>query len=112
MEEENIINWPETLTLCNNSEALAKELLSMLAIDLPRQKMILIDTNTKTDLRLMRDILHQILGSCSYLSLPTIKQKALDLQNAIHTNEEQIDPEFKALIKAIDEVIMQASNHR
>ena len=101
-----IINWEETLTLCNRNEALAKELLLMLKTDLPRQKQILLDAFERNDTQMMRDIVHQILGSCSYISLPHIKESAEAMHKAIHDKKATVPAAKDTLINAMNEVIM------
>ena len=101
-----ILNWDETIKLCNNNEELAKELIHMLKNDLPQQKQILLTASEKNDLRMVRDIIHQILGSCSYISLPELKEKAQSLHDALHLNETDFKEKQKALIHAINAVII------
>ncbi len=101
-----IINWDETLALCNNNETLAKELLLMLKTDLPRQKQILLDAFERHDTQMMRDIVHQILGSCSYISLPDIKEAAETMHTAIHTKKIDLSIAKDTLINAINAVII------
>lgn len=101
-----IINWDETLSLCNNNETLAKELLFMLKTDLPRQKQILLDAFERSDTQMMRDIVHQILGTCSYISLPDIKQAAETMHTAIHSKEIEIAIAKDNLINAMNAVII------
>lgn len=104
--KKNIIDWDETLVLCNKSESLAKELLLMLKTDLPRQKHILIDAFERNDTQMMRDIVHQILGSCSYISLPNIKEAAEEMHTAIHSKKIGIPAAKNTLIDAMNAVIM------
>jgi HPt (histidine-containing phosphotransfer) domain-containing protein len=99
----------ETLKLCNNNETLAHELIAMLKNDLPRQKIILVDAYQRQDMRLLRDIVHQILGSCSYISLPQIEKAAQVFQFAVHSNEPGLETLKTNLIKAMDAVIMMHS---
>ncbi len=101
-----IINWEETLALCNNNETLAKELLFMLKTDLPRQKQILLDAFLRNDTQMMRDIVHQILGSCSYISLPNIKEAAETMHTAIHSKKIEVVVAKDALIDAMNAVII------
>ena len=101
-----IINWDETLSLCNNNEMLAKELLLMLKTDLPRQKQILFDAFERNDTQMMRDIVHQILGSCSYISLPDIKEAAETMHTAIHSKKINRATATDQLINAMNAVIM------
>ncbi len=102
----DIIDFEETLALCNHNEALAAELIKMLKTDLPRQKSILIHAYERGDEQTMRDITHQILGSCSYISLPDIKMHALIFQDAVHNGEKELEVFKNNLIKAIDAVIV------
>lgn len=106
MSDDNIIDYKETLSLCNNNESLAAELIKMLKTDLPRQKMILIHAYERDDYKTLRDIVHQILGSCSYICLPNIEKNALALQIAVHNNEKNLEPLKNNLISAIDAVII------
>ena len=101
-----IINWDETLSLCNNNETLAKELLLMLKTDLPRQNQILLDAAERNDTQMMRDIVHQILGSCSYISLPDIKEAAEIMHAAIHSKKISLAVAKDQLINAMNAVIM------
>lgn len=102
----DIINMKETLALCNNNESLAEELITMLKSDLPRQKQILLYAFECNNEQTMRDIVHQILGSCSYISLPQIKQSALALQTAIHNQQGDTVQLRDKLIEAMDAVII------
>lgn len=103
--DDRILNMTKTLSLCNNNQALADELIAMLKTDLPRQKMILVDAFERDDERLLRDIVHQILGSCSYIALPQIEKSALEFQDAIYQKTPNLLPMKENLIKAIDAVI-------
>jgi len=104
--KNDILNWSETLALCNNNEALAHELIGMLKTDLPMQKQILLDAYTRQDTRTLRDIVHQILGSCSYIALPQLKEAAACMHTAIHNNQENLERERHTLIQAIDNAIL------
>lgn len=106
----NIINWDETLKLCNNNYDLALELVTMLKTDLPMQKQIFIDAYERADTRTLRDIIHQILGSCSYISLPQLKQAAEAMHMAVHTNQKNLNQQRQAVIDAIDAAIMLPMN--
>lgn len=101
-----IINWEETLKLCNNNQDLALELVSMLKTDLPLQKQIFVDAYERNDTRTLRDIIHQILGSCSYISLPQLKQAAETMHMAVHTNQPDLTAERQAVIDEIDRAIV------
>lgn len=101
-----IINWDETLTLCNNNQALALELVTMLKADLPLQKQIFIDAYDREDWRTLRDIVHQILGSCSYIALPQLKESAQNIHMAIHNKKADLKQERQAIIQAIDNAIV------
>lgn len=103
---EPVINMEETLALCNNNESLANELIAMLKADLPRQKQILIYAFERDDEQTMRDIVHQILGTCSYISLPQIKKNALALQDAIRSQKGDLVQLRNQLIDAMDAVIV------
>lgn len=103
---DNIINMKETLVLCNNNTSLANELIAMLKTDLPRQKQILLYAFEREDEQTMRDIVHQILGSCSYISLPQVKHRALALQTAIHNKQDDIVQLRDQLIDAMDAIIV------
>ena len=103
---DKIINWEKTLTLCHDNNDLANELIAMLKSDLPRQKQILLHAYDKQDTQMIRDIVHQILGSCSYISLPTIEATARQMHHAIHTKANNIDAQKKKLIDAIDSAII------
>lgn len=102
----SIINWDETLELCNHNQALADELILMLKTDLPRQKQIFLNAYDKQDTRMIRDIVHQILGSCSYISMPLVKKHAQELHDAIHHNENNLSDKKNKLLHAMDQVIM------
>ncbi len=104
-DSKKILNWEETIKLCNNNAELAKELIQMLRNDLPQQKQILLTASEKNDLRMVRDIIHQILGSCSYISLPELKEKAQLLHDALHLNETDFQKKQKAFIEAINATI-------
>ena len=108
MQRKNNItlDWDETLKLCNGNEDLAQELMQMLKSDLPRQKQILNTACDKQDMRIVRDIVHQILGTCSYISLPRLKAAAESLQKEIQQESPAINQKQKTLIAAIDAVIM------
>lgn len=107
---DNVIDMKETLAWCNNNQSLANELITMLKSDLPRQKQILLFAFEREDEQTVRDILHQILGSCSYISLPQIKRCALALQDAIHQHETtNYTPLCHQLFEAMDAVIVQPS---
>ena len=101
-----ILDWEKTLVLCNNNESLARELLGMLKTDLPQQKQILIDAYDREQWRMLRDIIHQILGSCSYIALPELKAAAEAMQDAIHQNKIDLSEERQAVITAIDHAIL------
>lgn len=102
----HILDWEQTLKLCNNNKGLANELISMLKTDLPAQKRILIDAYERHDTRTLRDIVHQIIGSCSYISLPQLKEAANNMHNDIHTSNKDLTPAKKELIQAIDNAIL------
>lgn len=104
--KNTLINWDETLALCNNNKALACDLIKMLRADLPRQKQILLDAYDAHDTQMMRDIVHQILGSCSYVSLPNIKKSAEIMHLAIHQNTTPLPHAKENLITAMNAVIM------
>lgn len=100
-----IINKKETLAWCNDNHTLANDLITMLKADLPRQKMILIQAYQTDDERTVRDIVHQILGTCSYISLPHTQKVATAFQTAIN-KKENLEPFKNQLIAAIDAVIV------
>jgi HPt (histidine-containing phosphotransfer) domain-containing protein len=102
----DILNWTETLILCNNNKDLALELIEMLKADLPMQKQIILDAYDRKDTRMLRDIVHQILGSCSYISLPQLKQAATAMHDAIHQQQKDLSKERIQLIEAIDNAIL------
>ncbi len=108
--DTNVINKEETLALCNENESLAKELMMILKTDLPRQKMILLDAYAHQDRKMMRDIVHQILGTCSYISLPDTKQHALSFHAALHDNIKDLESYKTNLVAAMDAVIVSLPN--
>ena len=114
MQESNSpINWQEILKITNHKPELAKEMVSMLAGELPEIKIFIENAlTTKNQTELLNHI-HKLHGSCCYCGVTKLRQitaqieKQLKIHNALThvSNERSLHPLFRDLFAEIDVIL-------
>ena len=103
------LDWDECLQLSNNKEDLAKDLLDMLAQELPTYQSELKKAVENNDLNKLQQHSHKLHGACSYTGVPRLRQLTaqLESQTKSHQKEQltalvhQIDLEINEVLSAI-----------
>ena len=80
------IDWQELLKLTNNKPALAKELLLMLAAELPSLRTDINDAFEHHDYPLLQDHVHKLHGSCCYTGGLQLKHTTAILEDTLKNN--------------------------
>lgn len=103
----NILNWEQTLVMCSQKADLAADLINMLKADLSRQRNALHKAYADNNIMAMRDIIHQMQGTCSYISLPTLNAETEQFQHLLHNESSNLQAGFQDLDAAIAAVLTQ-----
>lgn len=105
------LDWEECLRLSNNKEDLAKDLLQMLANELPTYQIELKKAAESNDLENLRHHAHKLHGACCYTGVPRLRQLTEQLESQLNAHPEdplngiiqEIDQEISNVITAIEE---------
>lgn len=103
-----VIDWDSCLALANNNEELAKDLLRMLAEDLPPTIQELQKAQNEHNFDQLLHYSHRLHGAACYCGVPALKQAAKDLEQHLKSTSEPdnnvVGPLLEALFNAIKDV--------
>lgn len=114
MQENNSpINWQEILKITNHKPELAKEMISMLAGELPDMKMQIESALKNKNQPELINHLHKLHGSCCYCGVTKLRQITAHIEKQLKTNhilssakyETVLHPLFKDLFTEIDVIL-------
>lgn len=102
------IDWALCVELASGEERLAKDLLRMLARDLPEARDAISTARVSNDLLELRRQAHKLQGVACYCGIPTIKSTCISLQQAIRDDDQRgISSLSGLLVNAINDVLTQ-----
>jgi len=118
MQESNSpINWQEILKITNHKPELAKEMVSMLAGELPDIKMLIESALKNKNQPDLINHLHKLHGSCCYCGVTKLRQLTAHIEKQLKTNgisnsilssvkyETVLNPLFRDLFAEIDLIL-------
>lgn len=85
--------------LTNNKPELAKELLGMLAAELPEVRNSINAAHQEQNYTLLEDLVHKLHGSCCYTGVTRLKTLSADLEDALQLKHYDI---VKEMIKQLN----------
>jgi len=91
------IDWNLALSLANNREDLAREMLIMLAKGLPEEKVQFNQLFNENDFNGLKNAVHRLHGATCYCGAPKLKQAAYLLESAL-TNSKKDYSQVKSLL--------------
>jgi two-component system sensor histidine kinase BarA len=95
---ERIINWPESIKLAHGKEAVARELLDILAAELPRYRDVIKESFETKDYEELYTQVHNLNGSSCYVSVPSLRSAVYKLETAIKLKDKQ---QFAELVEQV-----------
>lgn len=103
---KSAINWQDCVRQSSNNAQLAKELLSMFALELPQLKQKINASWEKNDINQLKFHIHKLHGSCCYCGANTLKRHLNDIENTIHSiSPAEINTQIHKLYIEIEQVI-------
>jgi two-component system, NarL family, sensor histidine kinase BarA len=103
---KSAINWQDCVRQSGNKAQLAKELLSMFALELPQFQQKINAAWKSNDINQLKFHIHKLHGSCCYCGANMLKQHLHELENAIHSlSPEDINTQIQQLHTEIEQVI-------
>tara|TARA_A100001015_G_scaffold228147_1_gene257787 strand:+ start:492 stop:842 length:351 start_codon:yes stop_codon:yes gene_type:complete len=82
------IDWQQSITLANNSEDVAKELLNMLISELPTNLQDITHAKTSGDNTTLLHQVHKLHGACCYCGVPTLRNSLNQLETLLKSEQE------------------------
>ena len=105
MSVEHGIDWELAVSLANNNEETAKQLLQLLAGELSRNKADAQRYFDAKDFNSLCNLAHKLHGASCYCGVPQLKASARQLEEALRTQQlDSLDALFTQFITAIEEI--------
>ena len=103
---EKVIDWALTEKLCNNNTDTAKELMTMLAKELPDYCNQFERLASAKKFNELQSAAHRLHGACCYLGVPKLKTAVKALEDALIAGQhQQLSKHVQAATHAINQVI-------
>ncbi len=100
------IDWLLSVKLAADKEEVAKELLDMLATQLPEEQESMRQAYQSQAWDTLQDLAHRCLGATCYVGTPRLKKAAQNLENVIKDKQFMfIETAFEEMDKAVDGTI-------
>jgi two-component system sensor histidine kinase BarA len=104
------VDISECLKLTKNRPQLAADMLNMLMETLPQQREDTVLALQHGDFDKLGGINHTLKGACCYTGTPALKQRVIELEQALENNG-TCEVETTALISAIDDLLVWQDDH-
>lgn len=105
-EKNSSVNVALSLKLANNKPALARDMLQMMLLNLPAEKLAINQAVADNNFPALSELIHRLYGSCCYCGVPRLKSISGLLDKFLHANEftESLKA-IKTLNNNIDDII-------
>ncbi len=104
----NIVDWETCLQLNNNKANTAKEMLDLLAQELPGIQINITLYHQQQNWQALEQVVHKLHGSCCYCAIPRLKEKLEKLEALLkNNNTESLEHPIKELSDEINQVITE-----
>lgn len=109
--ELKVIDWVEGQSLAGGSLELAKEVLGMFVVGLPKDLAKIDASYHQNDFSQMEDQIHYLFGAISYCGVPALKVVTKRLETALKQhNKEQIIASYTLFKQESERLLAMASS--
>lgn len=106
---KTVIDWELASKLVGGKRELAQELLEKLVKGLPTEQKQMQQAFQAEDWRALRDLVHRLHGACCYCGVPSLKQAAANLEEALETRDRgRIQGLMEKLNQAINDLLTES----
>ena len=99
------INWALCLTLANDKEDLANEMLTMFIQETPPTKALIEQSFKANDLEALHQHIHKLHGAACYCGVPKLKQLVADTETALKAKQlDQLEQQVKAVLAELTQI--------
>ncbi|MBV53032.1 MAG: hypothetical protein CL816_03080 [Coxiellaceae bacterium] len=97
------IDWNNCLQRCNNNAALARDLLDMLAKELPRNKAAILKAHKNRSITEMQQNIHKLHGACACCGANTLQELLAKIEQELQNKPSPLSQgTLQSLIQEID----------
>jgi len=101
MRAMELINWTDCVRLAGGRPDIAKEMLSAFIDELPDFQNVIADVWEQGDLSTLGQQVHKLHGGCCYTGVPSLKQAATYLEEALQQGQKELDALVLNLVRCI-----------
>ena len=110
-DQTSPINWQEVLKITNNKPELAKEMVAMLATELPEMKVEIAHLYGQRNYAELLNTVHKLHGSCCYCGVAKLKAITAKVESDLKQGQWQyLEADILALNNEIDLILQYISN--